>query len=207
VRTPHPGIAAGVIIRQVSQVTTMRTPGERRQRFRVQDAGGAATSQPTSAQFCGPRPPFDGARRQRPAAESPRSPRPRSRTRDRTEARQRQSRARVLHAECSWTTPLCLRLTGLAYSGGRLRAGAQAPRCRLACWSPGTPVWDLLLQANLLLIHAIARPPTLSLITGIECDKPTAPDTRTFLPAEATKRSRMRQADEPAWPRQHGRER
>jgi hypothetical protein len=37
VRTPHPGIAAGVIIRQVSQVTTMRTPGERRQRFRVQD--------------------------------------------------------------------------------------------------------------------------------------------------------------------------
>jgi hypothetical protein len=28
-----------------------------------------------------------------------------------------------------------------------------------------------------LFIHAIARPPTLSLIAGMECDKPAPPDT------------------------------
>jgi hypothetical protein len=37
---------------------------------------------------------------------------------------------------------------------------------RLALLVAGNAVWDLLLQANLLLIHAVARPPTLSLITG-----------------------------------------
>ena len=58
--------------------------------------------------------------------------------------------------------PLCLRLTGLA---------------RLALLVAGNTVWDLLLQANLLLINAIARPPTLSLITGMECDKPAPPGT------------------------------
>ena len=82
--------------------------------------------------------------------------------RGRTEARQRQSRARALHAECSWTTASLLTPYG---------------PCRLALLVAGNTVWDLLLQANLLLINAIARPPTLSLITGMECDKPAPPDT------------------------------
>ena len=43
--------------------------------------------------------------------------------------------------------PLCLRLTGLA---------------RLALLVAGNTVWYLLLQANLLLIHAVARPATRS---------------------------------------------
>jgi len=72
------------------------------------------------------------------------------------------SRARVLHAERSWTTASLLTPYG---------------PCRLALLVAGNTVWDLLLQANLLLIHAIARPPTLSLITGMECDKPAPPDT------------------------------
>jgi hypothetical protein len=48
---------------------------------------------------------------------------------------------------------------------------------RLALLVAGNAVWDLLLQANLLLIHTITRSPTLSLITEMACDKPTTPGT------------------------------
>ena len=52
--------------------------------------------------------------------------------------------------------------------------GAALPPCLLVA-EPS--VRDLLIQAKLLFIHAIARPPTLSLITGMECDKPAPPGT------------------------------
>ena len=57
------------------------------------------------------------------------------------------------------------------------RLGGLRRAVRLALLVAGSAVWDLLFQATLLLIHAIARPPTLSLITGMECDKPAPPDT------------------------------
>ena len=62
---------------------------------------------------------------------------------------------------------------GLAKLGGRLGDYAALSPVFVA----GNAVCDLLFQATLLLIHAIARPPTLSLITELECDKPTPPDS------------------------------
>ena len=69
-------------------------------------------------------------------------------------------------------TPVIL---GLAL-GGRLEGtmgAALSPYLLVA----EPPVRDLLFRAKLLFIHVIARPPTLSLITRMECDKPTPPDT------------------------------
>ena len=65
---------------------------------------------------------------------------------------------------------------GSCQLGGRLEGtmGAALPPCLLVA-EPS--VRDLLFQAKLLFIHAIARPPTLSLITGMECDKPAPPGT------------------------------
>ena len=100
-------------------------PSDTRGRSRV---GSWRTYRRIPAQFCGPGPQFDGARRRRPAAGSLRSPRLRSRTRDRTEAQQRQARARVLRAECSWTAAFLLE------SGSTSAALLASP-----CWSPETP--------------------------------------------------------------------